>query len=104
MGSEMCIRDRTIYRGMHALLHDHPTKGFTALASALGIATALAAGIVLGEWMARRLRRPRALREDSGLTRPIRAGMRRIRPVNPRNKPRRPRNYRFKGGMNPRVD
>ncbi|MDK8819032.1 threonine/serine exporter family protein [Corynebacterium amycolatum] len=94
----------TIYRGMHALLHDHPTKGFTALASALGIATALAAGIVLGEWMARRLRRPRALREDSGLTRPIRAGMRRIRPVNPRNKPRRPRNYRFKGGMNPRVD
>lgn len=94
----------TIYRGMHALLHDNPTSGFTALASALGIATALAAGIVLGEWMARRLRSPRALLEDSGLTRPIIAGVRKIRPANPRGRLRRPKVYRFKGGMNPRVE
>lgn len=93
----------TIYRGMHALLHDDPIGGFTALASALGIATALAAGIVLGEWMARRLRRPRALREDSGLKRPMKSGVGRIRPANPRARIRRPRAYRFKGGMNPRV-
>lgn len=89
----------TIYRGMHALLNERPIEGFTALASALGIATALAAGIVLGEWMARRLRRPRILKEDGGLKRPNVGRRRRIRSTS-----RRLRAHRFQGGLNPRVD
>lgn len=93
----------TIYRGMHALLHDEAIAGFTALASALGVATALAAGIVLGEWMARRMRRPRVLTEDSGLKRPHIARRRTIRPAPQRAKLRRVRVNRFKGGMNPRL-
>lgn len=60
----------SIYRGLHALLNEQPVPGFTALASALGTATALAAGIALGEWMARRMRRPRVLTRYGELRRP----------------------------------
>nr|WP_120491780.1 threonine/serine exporter family protein [Corynebacterium lactis] len=96
----------TIYRGMHALLHDQPMPGFTALASAMAIATALAAGIVLGEWMARRIRRPRVLTEDGGLKRPRIARRKKIKPAKSTHHSilRRTRINRFKGGMNPRVD
>lgn len=92
----------TIYRGMHALLHDDPITGFTSLASALGTATALAAGIVLGEWFARRLRRPKVLKVDGGLKRPKFTTRRKIRPARPRPTHRRVRAARFKGGWNPR--
>lgn len=60
----------SIYRGLHALLNEEAVAGFTALASALGTATALAAGIALGEWMARRVRRPRVLTSHGELRRP----------------------------------
>lgn len=47
-----------IYRGMYASLHEQTLIGFTNIAVALATASALAAGVVLGEWIARRLRRP----------------------------------------------
>lgn len=94
----------TIYKGLHALLNDAPTEGFTALASALGIATALAAGLVLGEWVARRLRKPRVLTEDGGLKRPRFARQQRIRPGRRQAKAPLLRGNRFQGGMNPRKN
>lgn len=47
-----------IYRGMYATLNDQTLMGFTNIAVALATASSLAAGVVLGEWIARRLRRP----------------------------------------------
>ncbi|MDO4761028.1 MAG: threonine/serine exporter family protein [Corynebacterium sp.] len=47
-----------LYRGMFAALNSQMLVGFTNMALALSIAAALASGVVLGEWMARRLRRP----------------------------------------------
>lgn len=50
-----------LYRGMYAILSGDMSLGFSLLAAAFGTATALAAGVVLGEWMARRIRRPQIL-------------------------------------------
>lgn len=47
-----------LYRSMYALLNDQMLVGFTNLFIALATAGALAAGVVLGEWVARKLRRP----------------------------------------------
>ena len=52
------------------LLNGQPLNGFTALASALGTATALAAGIALGEWLARQMRRPPRLIRYGDVKRP----------------------------------
>ncbi len=51
----------SIYRGMYASLHEQTLLGFTNIAVALATASALAAGVVFGEWFARRLRRPPTL-------------------------------------------
>lgn len=51
----------TVYRGMYAALHEQTLVGFTNIALALAISCGLAAGVVLGEWCARRLRRPPTL-------------------------------------------
>lgn len=48
----------SLYRGMSNILNDDFVIGLSNLALALGTATALAAGVVLGEWVARRIRRP----------------------------------------------
>ncbi|WKD58723.1 threonine/serine exporter ThrE [Corynebacterium caspium] len=48
----------SVYRAMNSLLNDQILIGFTNIATALAVACALAAGVVLGEWVARRLRRP----------------------------------------------
>lgn len=48
----------SIYRGMYAILNEQMLIGFSNMALALAIATALGAGVVLGEWIARKLRRP----------------------------------------------
>ncbi|MDO4929302.1 MAG: threonine/serine exporter family protein [Corynebacterium sp.] len=47
-----------IYRGLYGLLNDQILAGFTNLTFAFVTATALSAGIVFGEWIARQLRRP----------------------------------------------
>ncbi|TQF75284.1 threonine/serine exporter family protein [Rhodococcus spelaei] len=60
-----------LYRGLYALLNDQLLDGLGALLSALGIGVALAAGVTLGEWTARTLRRPRMLRKTDALRRPI---------------------------------
>ena len=52
----------TLYRSMYALVQDQMLVGFTNLFVALATAGALAAGVVLGEWIARRIRRPRVFR------------------------------------------
>lgn len=51
-----------LYRAMYALLGEQTLTGFTNLFLALAIAGSLAAGVVLGEWLARRIRRPRDFR------------------------------------------
>lgn len=51
----------SVYRGMYAALNEQMLIGFTNIATALAIASGLAAGVVLGEWIARRLRRPPTL-------------------------------------------
>ncbi|MCH6197216.1 threonine/serine exporter family protein [Corynebacterium mastitidis] len=47
-----------VYRGMYAALNEQMLVGFTNIATALAISCGLAAGVVLGEWIARRVRRP----------------------------------------------
>ena len=51
-----------LYRGMYASLNEQMITGFTNMAMALAISGALAAGVVLGERVARRLRRPQYFR------------------------------------------
>lgn len=48
-----------IYRGMYGLMNDDPTRGGAEMATAFSIGCALAAGVTLGEFIARRLRRPK---------------------------------------------
>src|SRR5699024_6487925 len=52
----------TLYRGMYASLNEQYITGMANLATALAIAGALAAGVLLGERGARRLRRPKVFR------------------------------------------
>ncbi|GAA1481126.1 threonine/serine exporter family protein [Gordonia sinesedis] len=47
-----------VYRGLYGILNEQTLEGFTWMASALGIGCALAAGVTLGEFIARTLRRP----------------------------------------------
>ena len=59
-----------LYRGMSSVLNDQFVIGMSNLGLALTTATALAAGVVLGEWIARRIRRPRILHRYKQLRRP----------------------------------
>ncbi len=52
----------TLYRGMYASLNEQFITGMANLVTALAIAGALAAGVLLGERGARRLRRPKHFR------------------------------------------
>ncbi|MDO5099425.1 MAG: threonine/serine exporter family protein [Corynebacterium sp.] len=58
-----------IYRGMYGVLHDQVLVGFANLTLALATATALSAGVVFGEWIARKIRRPRGLASYKQLAR-----------------------------------
>ncbi|WP_024332814.1 threonine/serine ThrE exporter family protein [Gordonia hirsuta] len=63
----------TLYRGMYQLLNNDGGTGGIDMASAFGIGCALAAGVTLGEFAARRLRRPKlppVLHNISQLRRP----------------------------------
>jgi uncharacterized membrane protein YjjB (DUF3815 family) len=71
----------SLYRGLYALLNDQVLIGLTALLSAFGIGCALAAGVTLGEWGARTLRRPRILMRVDSLRRPMVRKRRRRVPV-----------------------
>ncbi|MGW4244399.1 threonine/serine ThrE exporter family protein [Nocardia sp. NPDC004722] len=59
-----------VYRGLYALLNDEMLIGFNQLSGAFGVGLALAAGVTLGEWMARDLRRPRMLKRIGDIRRP----------------------------------
>ncbi|MFT3661063.1 MAG: threonine/serine exporter family protein [Gordonia sp. (in: high G+C Gram-positive bacteria)] len=48
----------TMYRAMYGLMNDDPSRGGAEMATAFGIGCALAAGVTLGEFVARRSRRP----------------------------------------------
>jgi uncharacterized membrane protein YjjP (DUF1212 family) len=48
-----------VYRGLYGILNEQTLEGLTWAASALGVGCALAAGVTLGEFIARTLRRPR---------------------------------------------
>lgn len=76
----------TLYRGMYATLNDQIITGLTNLMTAVGISGALAAGVVLGERGARRLRRPKIFRPYSEFKRKGRFTFRRtsFRPRIPR--------------------
>ena len=50
-----------IYRGMYGMLHHQLTVGLSNLTIAMSTAMALSAGVVFGEWIARKIRRPRGL-------------------------------------------
>ncbi|WP_425321390.1 threonine/serine exporter ThrE [Corynebacterium zhongnanshanii] len=60
-----------LYRGMSSLLNDEFIQGLSNLALALATATALAAGVVFGEWVARRVRRPHILHRAGRVLRPV---------------------------------
>lgn len=47
-----------VYRGMYALLNDQTVLGLNNMFIAVSTCMALAGGVVLGEWFARRIRRP----------------------------------------------
>ncbi|MBE7194519.1 MAG: threonine/serine exporter family protein, partial [Gordonia polyisoprenivorans] len=53
-----------VYRGLYGLLNDQTLDGLTWAGSALGVGCALAAGVTLGEFIARTLRRPRIVRPE----------------------------------------
>ncbi len=59
-----------VYRGLYALLNDELIIGLNQLFSAFAVGLALAAGVTLGEWMARDLRRPRIVQRMGALRRP----------------------------------
>ncbi|AOW93458.1 hypothetical protein BFN03_14550 [Rhodococcus sp. WMMA185] len=61
----------SLYRGLYSLLNDQLLVGLSALLSAFGIGCALAAGVSLGEWIARTLRKPRMLRRVDDIRRPV---------------------------------
>ncbi|MFI9509166.1 threonine/serine exporter ThrE family protein [Nocardia sp. NPDC052566] len=59
-----------VYRGLYALLNDELLIGANQLLAAFGVGCALAAGVTLGEWFDRTVRRPRILRSLGTLRRP----------------------------------
>ncbi len=69
-----------LYRGMSSILNDQFVVGISNLALAFATATTLAAGVVLGEWTARRIRRPHILHRYNQLRRPLTARRRSPRP------------------------
>ncbi|WP_245745758.1 threonine/serine ThrE exporter family protein [Nocardia altamirensis] len=60
-----------LYRGLNAVLNDQLAIGANQLLAAFGVGCALAAGVTLGEWFDRTVRRPRILRRFGALRRPI---------------------------------
>lgn len=59
----------SIYRAMYAMMHDQMLLSYSLSVIALGVASSLAAGVVLGEWIARKIRRPPRFRPYSAFKR-----------------------------------
>ncbi len=59
-----------VYRGLYALLNNEQLIGLNQLFSAFAVGCALAAGVTLGEWIARDLRRPRIITRLNTIRRP----------------------------------
>jgi uncharacterized membrane protein YjjP (DUF1212 family) len=78
----------SLYRGLYAILNDQLLLGISSLFAAFGIGCGLAAGVTLGEWGARTLRRPRILARTEELLRPT---------LRRREEPRRPTVRRRRG-------
>ncbi|MBY4127518.1 threonine/serine exporter family protein [Rhodococcus fascians] len=78
----------SLYRGLYAILNDQLLLGISSLFAAFGVGCGLAAGVTLGEWGARTLRRPRIIARTEELLRPT---LRRI------EVPRRPTVRRRRG-------
>jgi uncharacterized membrane protein YjjP (DUF1212 family) len=61
-----------LLHGIYAILNDQHAVGFGSVLGALAIGTALAAGVTLGEWSSRKVRRHRLLvRRRARATRPV---------------------------------
>lgn len=59
-----------VYRGLSELMQGQTTSALTDMATALAVGCALAAGVTLGEWVARTIRRPRIRGKLKGLVNP----------------------------------
>lgn len=59
-----------VYRGLYALLNDELVLGLNHMFGAFAVGCALAAGVTLGEWIARDLRRPRIMQRFGTIRRP----------------------------------
>ncbi|WP_374222416.1 threonine/serine exporter ThrE family protein [Rhodococcus sp. KRD162] len=77
-----------LYRGLYAILNDQLLLGISSLFAAFGVSCGLAAGVTLGEWGARTLRRPRILARTEELLRPT---------LRRKEEPRRPTVRRRRG-------
>ncbi|OZC41634.1 threonine/serine exporter family protein [Rhodococcoides fascians A21d2] len=78
----------SLYRGLYAILNDQLLLGISSLFAAFGVGCGLAAGVTLGEWGARTLRRPRILARTEELLRPT---------LRRKEEPRRPTVRRRRG-------
>nr|WP_249399849.1 threonine/serine exporter family protein [Corynebacterium qintianiae] len=68
-----------VYRGMYAIMNEQMVVGLTNLLLAVGTCMALAGGVVLGEWMARRIRRPQLFNPYTAFRRAGRVTFQQIR-------------------------
>ena len=68
-----------VYRGMYAIMNEQLVVGMTNLIVAVGTCMALAGGVVFGEWMARRIRRPQLFNPYSAFRRAGRLTFEQIR-------------------------
>lgn len=60
-----------VYRGLYALLNDELLIGTNQVLAAVGVGCALAAGVTLGEWIDRSVRRPPILSRFGSIRRPV---------------------------------
>ncbi len=67
-----------VYRGLYALLNDELLIGGNQVLAAVGVGCALAAGVTLGEWFDRTVRRPRILSRFDSIRRPVIVHRRRL--------------------------
>lgn len=68
-----------VYRGMYAIMNEQMVVGLTNLLLAVGTCMALAGGLILGEWMVRRIRRPQLFKPYAAFKRAGRVTFQQIR-------------------------